>query len=114
MWVRICRFKRDGLSKAFVQTLQGNKLLSLGLALGVGTLGSGRSPCELAAELSPDTDFPSSSPDGGELGNALDSNDIDKSSGESAKFNKSLLRNLFNNKVSYNNNNNNAAIDPSW
>ena len=81
--VRICLFSKDGLSKALLHTLHGKRLLSLGLALGVGPLDSGKSPCELAAELSPDTDLPSSSADGGDPDSALESNDIDKSSGES-------------------------------
>lgn len=86
----MCLFRSEGLSKAFVQTLQGNRLLSLGLALGVGAPDSKTSPCELAAELSPETDLPSSSADGGELEKALDSNDIDKSNGESAISKKKI------------------------
>lgn len=85
MCVRICLFKSDGLSNALLQTLQGSRLRSRGLALGVGPLGSGRSPCELAAELSPETDFPSSSAEGGEPDKALESKDIERSKGESAK-----------------------------
>lgn len=86
--VLMCRFSREGLSKALVQTPQGRSALSLGRALGVGPLDSGRSPCELAAELSPDNDLPSSSADGGEFDSALESSDIDRSSGESVKEEK--------------------------
>ena len=81
----MCLFNSDGLSNALLQTPQGSSVRSLGLALGVGTLVSGRSPCELAAELSPETDFRSSSAEGGDPLKALDSRDIDKSSGESEK-----------------------------
>lgn len=81
-----------------VQTLQGNKLLSLILTLDVGALDSRMSPCELAAELSPETDFPSSSIEGGELENALESSEVDKSKGESINFqsyyNSTLQHNL--------------------
>lgn len=79
----MCLFNRDGLSNALLQTLQGRRARSLGRALGVGPLGSGKSPCELAAELSPDKDFLSSSADGGEFDKALDNNDMDRSNGES-------------------------------
>lgn len=84
VWVRICLLSNDGLSKALLHTLQGSKVLSLGLALGVGPPVSGISPCELAAELSPEIDFPSSSADGGEPDRALESKDIERSKGESA------------------------------
>ena len=80
----MCLLSRDGRSKALLQTLQGRRVLSLGLALGVGPLCSGMSPCELAAELSPDTDFPSSSADGGDPDSARDSSDMERSNGESA------------------------------
>lgn len=83
----MCLLSRLGLSKALEQTPQGRRALSLGLALGVGPGGSGRSPCEDAAEealLSPDTLLCSSSvAEGGEPLKALDKSDIDKSSGES-------------------------------
>lgn len=79
----MCRLRRDGLSKALLQTLQGKRVRSRGLALGVGPPLSGKSPWELAAELSPETDFPSSSAEGGDPESALDSSDIDKSNGES-------------------------------
>lgn len=81
----MCRFNKDGLSNALLHTLQGKSVRSLGLALGVGPPVSIISPCELAAELSPETDFPSSSADGGDPDSALDNNDIDKSSGESIR-----------------------------
>lgn len=86
VWVRMCRFSSDGLSKALEQTLQGSSVLSLGLALGVGTPASGRSPCELAAELSPDMDFLSSSADCGEAESTRERRDIERSSGESEKI----------------------------
>lgn len=79
----MCRLRSEGRSKALLQTPQGSRVRSLGLALGVGTVCSGMSPCELAAELSPDTDLRSSSADGGDPVKALDSNDMDRSSGES-------------------------------
>lgn len=83
VWVLICLFRREGLSNALLQRLQGSNVLSLGRALGVGTAVSGISPCELAAELSSETDFLSSSGDGGELVSERESRDIDKSNGES-------------------------------
>lgn len=79
----MCLLSKEGLSNALLQTPQGKSVLSLGLALGVGTAVSGRSPCELAAELSPDIDFLSSSAEGGELERALDRRDIERSRGES-------------------------------
>lgn len=81
--VLICLLRREGLSKALLQTPQGSNVLSLGRALGVVIIFSGKSPCELAAELSPDTDFLSSSFDGGELLRALERRDIERSRGES-------------------------------
>lgn len=84
----MCLFRSDGLSKALLQTLQGNKVLSLGLALGVGAPVSGMSPWELAAELSPEIDLPSSSADGGDPDKALDSSDIERSNGESSRKKK--------------------------
>lgn len=84
--VLICLLSKLGLSKAFEQTPHGNKALSRGLALGVGPGGSGKSPCEEAADdaLSPETLLCSSSvAEGGEPLSALDSSDIDRSSGES-------------------------------
>lgn len=81
----MCRLSNEGLSKALEHTLHGSSVLSLGLALGVGIVVSGRSPCELAAELSPDMDFRSSSADCGEAEKTRDSKDIERSSGESAK-----------------------------
>lgn len=84
MCVLICRLSREGLSKAFEHTPQGNNVLSRGLALGVGRADSGKSPCELAAELSPDIDFLSSSADEGDAERARDKRDIERSSGESA------------------------------
>lgn len=83
MCVLICLLRREGLSKALLQTPQGSNVLSLGRALGVVIIFSGKSPCELAAELSPDTDFLSSSFDGGELLRALERRDIERSRGES-------------------------------
>lgn len=44
---------------------------------------SGRSPCDDAADESPDTDFRSSCSEGGDPDNALDRRDIERSSGES-------------------------------
>lgn len=79
----MCRLSNEGLSKALEQTLHGKSVLSLGLALGVGIPASGRSPCELAAELSPDIDFLSSSADCGDAEKTRDSRDIERSSGES-------------------------------
>lgn len=85
----MCLLSNDGLSNALLHTLHGNSVRSRGRALGVGMTGfSGKSPCELAAELSPLHDFRSSSADGGEPLNALDNNDIDKSRGESINNNK--------------------------
>lgn len=87
VWVRMCLFNNEGLSKALLHTPHGKSVLSLGLALGVGVnLLSGRSPCELAAELSPDKDFPSSSADGGDPCKALDNSDIDRSNGNSSSI----------------------------
>jgi hypothetical protein len=83
--VLMCLLSSEGLSKALLQTPHGSRVLSLGLALGVGTLASGRSPCELAAELSPETDLRSSSADGGEPLKARESSDIERSRGESVK-----------------------------
>lgn len=87
----MCLLSSEGLSKALLQTPQGRSVLSLGLALGVGTVASGKSPCELAAELSPETDFLSSSADGGDPLKALESRDMDKSSGESEIFSSDLM-----------------------
>lgn len=82
--VLMCLLRRDGLSKALLQTPHGSNVLSLGLALGVGNADSERSPWELMAdELSPEMDFLSSSADGGDPVNALVNRDIDKSNGES-------------------------------
>lgn len=85
MCVLICLLSKDGRSKAFEHTEQGSSVLSLGRARGVGAgvWLSGKSPCELAAEESPETDLPSSSALGGEPDNARESNDIDRSNGES-------------------------------
>lgn len=93
----MCLLSNDGRSKALLQTPHGSKALSRGLALGVGTFCSGKSPCELAAELSPDSDFLSSSPEGGEIDKALDNNDIDKSKGESTTKTIIKLNNLLRN-----------------
>lgn len=84
--VLMCLLSKEGLSKALLQTPQGRSVLSLGLARGVGTAVSGRSPCELAAELSPDTDFLSSSADGGDPVKALERRDIERSNGESGNM----------------------------
>lgn len=97
--VRICRLSKLGRSNAFPQTSQGNNARSprVGLAfgddLGIIMVESNKSPVLLAADDdddvndSPDTDLSvcsSSPPDGGDIGNnTLDSNDIDKSSGDS-------------------------------
>lgn len=83
MCVLMCLLSSDGRSNALLQTPQGRRVRSRGLARGVGTLASGKSPWELAAELSPDRDFRSSSADGGEPLKALDNSDMDKSRGES-------------------------------
>lgn len=80
----MCLLSNDGLSKAFEQTPHGRSVLSLGLALGVGPV-STRSPWELAAELSPEIDFLSSSAEGGDAESTLESNDMDRSKGESKK-----------------------------
>lgn len=86
VWVLMCLLSNDGLSNALLQTLQGSNVRSRGRARGVGMTGfSGKSPCELAAELSPLTDFLSSSAEGGEPLNARDNSDIDRSRGESGK-----------------------------
>lgn len=81
--VLMCLLSSEGLSKAFEHTPQGSSVRSRGRALGVGTPASGRSPCELAAELSPEIDFLSSSADGGEPERTLERRDIERSKGES-------------------------------
>lgn len=95
--MRICRLSKLGRSNAFPHTSQGNNARSprVGLAfgddLGIVMVESNKSPVLLAADDdddvndSPDTDLCSSSPpDGGDIGNnTLESNDIDKSNGDS-------------------------------
>lgn len=91
----MCRFNRDGLSKAFPQTSHGKSALSplIGLVFGDlwALIGVSRmSPEELAAEEaseSPDIDLCSSSvPLGGDIGSrTLERSDIDKSNGESER-----------------------------
>lgn len=81
--VLICLFNNEGLSNALEQTPQGRRVRSRGLALGVGKPGSGRSPWELAAELSPDIDLCSSSAEGGEPDKARERRDMERSKGES-------------------------------
>lgn len=96
--VRICRLSKLGRSNALPQTSHGNNARSprVGLAfgddLGIVMVESNKSPVLLAADDddddvndSPDTDLCSSSPpDGGDMGNnTRESNDIDKSSGDS-------------------------------
>jgi hypothetical protein len=86
----MCRFKRLGRSKAFLQTSHGKRFRSLrpgrdfGVDLTIAV--SSRSPVLLAPDDcndSPDIDLCSSS-DGGEMGNnTRDNNDNDRSSGES-------------------------------
>lgn len=86
----MCRFKSDGRSKAFPQTSQGNKALSdfAGLLWTLGVVISNSSfddPADDDVKESPETDLCSSSgPEGGEMGSStLDSNDVDRSNGES-------------------------------
>lgn len=95
--MRICRFSKLGRSNALPQTSHGNNARSprVGLAfgddLGIVMVESNKSPVLLAADDdddvndSPDTDLCSSSPpDGGDMGNnTRESNDIDKSNGDS-------------------------------
>lgn len=95
--VRICLLSRLGRSNAFPHTSHGNSARSprVGLAfgddLGIVMVESNKSPVLLAADDeddvndSPETDLCSSSPpDGGDIGNSTrDSNDIDKSNGDS-------------------------------
>lgn len=81
----MCLLSKEGLSKALLHTPQGKRARSRGRALGVGPLDSGKSPWELAAELSPDNDFLSSSAEGGECDKARESKDIERSKGESAR-----------------------------
>lgn len=96
--MRICRFSKLGRSNALPQTSHGNNARSprVGLAfgddLGIVIVESIKSPVLLAADDddvndSPDTDLCSSSPpDGGDIGNnTLESNDIDKSNGDSVR-----------------------------
>lgn len=108
--VRICLFSKEGRSNALEQTPQGNRARSRGRARGVGpVVGSGRSPCDDPPEdealLSPDTLLCSSSAaEGGELDRARESSDIDKSSGESAKyifFNRNI-HTVVDNHIAYN------------
>lgn len=102
--MRICRFSKLGRSNALPQTSHGNNARSprVGLAfgddLGIVIVESIKSPVLLAADDdddddvndSPDTDLCSSSPpDGGDIGNnTLESNDSDKSNGDSVSDRK--------------------------
>lgn len=95
----MCRFNKLGRSNALPHTSQGNSARSplVGRAFGddrgIVIDESNKSPVLLAAdddddeeaEDSPDTDLCSSSPaDGGDMGsNTLESNDIDRSNGDS-------------------------------
>lgn len=93
--VLMCRFKRLGRSNALPHTSHGSRARSprvgraLGDARGMVIDVSIRSPALLAADDdvddSPDTDLCSSSPaDGGDIGSKTrDSNDIDRSNGDS-------------------------------
>lgn len=104
MCVRICRLSKLGRSNALPHTSHGSNARSprVGLAfgddLGIVIVESNKSPVLLAADDdddvndSPDTDLCSSSPpDGGDIGNnTLESNDIDKSNGDSVVEQKEL------------------------
>lgn len=85
----MCLLRREGLSKAFPHTSQGNSVLSRGFLTTAGTLGSvlrfSMSPAEEAAELaelSPETDLCSSVSLAG-VTSTLERSDMDKSRGES-------------------------------
>lgn len=79
----MCLFKSEGRSKALLHTPHGSNVRSRGRALGVGTVVSGRSPWDDAAEESPETDFLSSCSEGGEPDKARERSDIERSRGES-------------------------------
>lgn len=113
--MRICRLSKLGLSNALPQTSHGNNARSprVGLAfgddLGIVIVESIKSPVLLAADDdedvndSPDTDLCSSSPpEGGDIGNSTrESNDIDKSNGDSVRTERIGFCLFENNKITY-------------